>query len=33
MGVLKEVLEKVAGINYMTLTVPFAAFVSSSQSS
>ena len=32
MGVLTEVLEKVVGINWRTLAVPFVAFASSSQS-
>ena len=32
MGVVTEVLEKVVGINWRTLAVPFVAFASSSQS-
>ena len=32
MGVVTEVLEKVVGINWGTLAVPFVAFASSSQS-
>ena len=32
MAVVTEVLEKVAGINGRTLTLPFVAFASSSQS-